>query len=613
MRRKSKKDACLRNRYVLLLDIPIIIAAYIFTVLAVFPVRLMPSCIVGEGVMILLTTIIYVSFMYLGGIYRINWIYAGAGEYVKLVTTCAMSAALSVAAGMLRSSQFFFPKLNIAANALIICLLLLFRGFLRFLFKRRLRASGKGGTKCLIIGGGRVGVMVLRGIYESRSLNYSVAGIIDDDRSLLHQTIYGAEVIGGREDIPSLCKELGIEEIIFAIYKISPADKADILSICSGTGCKVKIIPGIDAILDGTLSASSMREIDIEDLLERDTIVLDNDKIDTLITDKTVLVTGGGGSIGSELCRQIMKYNPSLLVIFDIYENTTYELQNELEKDFEPQRLKVLIGSVRDKKRLNDIFSKYKPHVVFHAAAHKHVPLMEFSPGEAIKNNIFGTYNTAMCALTYGTRKFVLISSDKAVNPTNIMGATKRMCELIVQNMPEGKTEFAAVRFGNVLGSHGSVIPHFKRLIAEGGPVTVTHPDITRFFMTIPEAAGLVLQAASYAKGGEIFILDMGKPVKIYDLARKVITLSGLKPDTDIKIVFTGLRPGEKLYEELLMNEEELRGTEHKKIFIGKPCIIPADELSRKLNILEAAVSGDDDGEIKKTMAEVIETYATQS
>ena len=341
--------------------------------------------------------------------------------------------------------------------------------------------------------------------------------------------------------------------------------------------------------------------------------MLDNDKIDTLITDKTVLVTGGGGSIGSELCRQIMKYDPKLLVIFDIYENTTYELQNELEKDFDPQKIKVLIGSVCDKELLNGIFSKYKPHIVFHAAAHKHVPLMEFSPGEAIKNNIFGTYNTAMCAFSHNVRKFVLISSDKAVNPTNVMGATKRMCEIIVQNMPEGKTEFAAVRFGNVLGSHGSVIPHFKKQIAEGGPVTVTHPDITRFFMTIPEAAQLVLQAASYAKGGEIFILDMGKPVKIYDLAKKLILLSGLKPDENIKIVFTGLRPGEKLYEELLMKEEGLTETEHRKIFIGKPCRIPYEELLQKLETLKNIAYADDDTKIKNIMADVIETYSSQN
>lgn len=612
MTNKHTEHMRLRNRYVLMLDILIVVMAYVLTVLTVFPIRLMPSYVWSGGRIILLTAIIYVSFMYLCGIYRTNWVYAGTGEYIKLLAACAMSAALSIAAGTFEITGFFFPKLNIAANSLTVCMIVLFRGFLRFTYKRRLRTNGKGGKKCIIIGGGRVGVMVLRDIYESKTLNYSVAGIIDDDPSLFRQTIYGASVIGNRNDIVFLCKELHVEEIIFAIYKISPKDKADILNICSNTGCKVKIIPGIDAILNGALSPSSMREIDIGDLLERDPIVLDNGKIDTLITDKTVLVTGGGGSIGSELCRQIMKFGPNLLVIFDIYENTTYELQNELEKDFDPQKIKVLIGSVRDKKRLNDVFSKYKPHIVFHAAAHKHVPLMEFSPGEAIKNNIFGTYNTAMCALSHNVRKFVLISSDKAVNPTNVMGATKRMCEIIVQNMPEGKTEFAAVRFGNVLGSHGSVIPHFKKQIAEGGPVTVTHPDITRFFMTIPEAAQLVLQAASYAKGGEIFILDMGKPVKIYDLAKKLILLSGLRPDKDIKIIFTGLRPGEKLYEELLMEEEGLTETEHRKIFIGKPCRIPYEELLQKLETLKNIAYADDDPKIKSIMADVIETYSSQ-
>ena len=352
-----------------------------------------------------------------------------------------------------------------------------------------------------------------------------------------------------------------------------------------------------------------IREVEIEDLLEREPIKLNNKLIGEDLLGKTVLVTGGGGSIGSELCRQIVKIQPKKLIILDIYENTTYELQNELEEKYPNQKLEVLIASVRDKKRLNAIFSEQKPHIVFHAAAHKHVPLMEFSPCEAIKNNVFGTYNTARCAIENGLEKFVLISTDKAVNPTNIMGATKRMCEMIVQTLErENKTEFVAVRFGNVLGSNGSVIPRFRKQIQQGGPVTVTHPEITRFFMTIPEAAQLVLQAAAYAKGGEIFVLDMGEPVKIYNLAKKMIALSGLREGEDIEIKITGLREGEKLYEELLMAEEGLEKTAHSKIYVGQPLNINKEELEEKLSKLESVIEKGID-EVKEIMSEVVPTY----
>ena len=371
------------------------------------------------------------------------------------------------------------------------------------------------------------------------------------------------------------------------------------------------ILKGVEESLvkEGVEADKILRNVEIEDLLEREPIVLNNRLIGDELTGKVILVTGGGGSIGSELCRQILCFKPAHLIILDIYENTTYEVQNELEEKYPEQKITALIGSVRDKARLDEIMEEYKPWIVFHAAAHKHVPLMEYSPAEAIKNNVFGTYNTARSAAEHGVHRFVMISTDKAVNPTNVMGASKRMCEMVVQTMEKcSDTEFVAVRFGNVLGSHGSVIPRFRKQIEQGGPVTVTHPEITRFFMTIPEAAQLVLQAASYARGGEIFVLNMGKPVKICDLARKMISLSGLRPDEDIKIVFTGLRPGEKLYEELLMDEEGLTKTAHSKIFIGKPIDITEDELKEKLERLESVLHADTET-VKDTMAEVVPTY----
>ena len=454
--------------------------------------------------------------------------------------------------------------------------------------------------------------MLLRDIRDNKHLHYNVVGLIDDDKVKKNQVMCGAKVLGGRSEIERICREKMVEEIVFAIYTLPLSEKKEILEICTKTGCKVKVMPGIEAVLSGNFGFNSMRNIEIEALLEREPVKFDNNLIKEDLCGKTVLVTGGGGSIGSELCRQIIPFRPKLLIILDIYENTTYELQNELMEKYPDQQLEVLIASVRDKKRLDDIFSVYRPEIVFHAAAHKHVPLMEYSPCEAVKNNVFGTLNVAKCADEFGVRRFVMISTDKAVNPTNVMGATKRMCEMIIQTMAaESKTEFVAVRFGNVLGSNGSVIPRFKKQIAAGGPVTVTHPEITRFFMTIPEAARLVIQAAVNAQGGEIFVLDMGEPVKIYDLAQKMIRLAGFQPEDDIKIEFTGLRPGEKLYEELLMNEEGLRKTEHSKIFIGSPIAINHNELQHKLQILSIALNIGDDA-IKEALKEVVPTFVPE-
>ncbi|OJU08357.1 MAG: nucleoside-diphosphate sugar epimerase, partial [Clostridiales bacterium 43-6] len=416
---------------------------------------------------------------------------------------------------------------------------------------------------------------------------------------------------GTSSDIVRICSEHDVEIILFAIPSASDEVKQRILTICSETNCEIKILPSVDQILkDGGEILKKFKKIQIEDLLEREPVELDNKGLLEVIQDKTILVSGGGGSIGSELCRQIVKFSPGKLVILDNYENTTYELQNELLRAYPDLDLDIVIGSVRGKPRLDAVFKVYKPAMVFHAAAHKHVPLMEFSPSEAVKNNVFGTYNIARCADEFGVKKFVMISTDKAVNPTNVMGATKRICEMIVQSMQEvSTTEFVAVRFGNVLGSNGSVIPLFKKQIEEGGPVTLTHKDITRYFMTIPEAAQLVLQSASYAKGGEIFVLDMGKPVRIYDLAEKLIKLSGYTPNVDMEIKTTGLRPGEKLYEELLMDEEGLTKTAHSKIFIGKPIFCDIVSLTKQLEHLREVTETMDKVKIKEAVAEITGTY----
>ena len=599
----------LRNRHLLVLDILLCVIAYVVTFALIFPLSAINGRFMSGIQIILLTAVIYTVISGLFGIYRVDWVYAGASEYLRLITGMLISTAVSLSVSILSGSEALFPKLNLAANAVIMVMLCGLRFAVR-MFSRVSSINGKKkGKRTLIIGAGRLAVMLLRDIADNDRLNYDVVGLIDDDPNRQKARIYNTNVIGTRTDIIQICKEKDVEQIIFAIHTITPENRSNILEICSQTGIKVKMIPGVEAALSGKLQLGKMREIEIEDLLERAPVQLDNSLIEGQLFGKTVMVTGGGGSIGSELCRQILKFRPERLVVLDIYENTTYELQLELMEKYPDQKLDVLIASVRDQARLDAIFEKYRPDLVFHAAAHKHVPLMEYSPCEAIKNNIFGTYNTAKAAMKYGVRKFVLISTDKAVNPTNVMGASKRMCEMIIQTMQNcSKTEFAAVRFGNVLGSHGSVIPRFKKQIAEGGPVTVTHPEITRFFMTIPEAAQLVLQAAAYARGGEIFVLDMGSPVKIYDLAQKMIRLSGLKPNEDIEIKFTGLRPGEKLYEELLMNEEGLKKTAHSKIFVGSPIDITPDILNEKLQKLQSAVPQDEET-IKRIISEVVPTY----
>lgn len=602
-----------RNRYLLLMDVLLSVLAYAIVIILMFPVASFGAYFIDSLPSIALTVCVFASILFIFDMYNVYWMYASIKEYLKLLTACVTAGAVSMLVDIfLLHSALIYPKFCLAAKFAVMFLILALRFSIRVLQKLSNVSADKEGKRVLIIGAGQLCAMLLRDIRDNKRLHYNVVGLIDDDKVKKNQVMCGAKVLGGRSEIERICREKMVEEIVFAIYTLPPSEKKEILEICTKTGCNIKVMPGIEAVLSGNFGFNSMRNIEIEDLLEREPVKFDNNLIKEDLCGKTVLVTGGGGSIGSELCRQIIPFRPKLLIILDIYENTTYELQNELMEKYPDQQLEVLIASVRDKKRLDDIFSVYHPEIVFHAAAHKHVPLMEYSPCEAVKNNVFGTLNVAKCADEFGVRRFVMISTDKAVNPTNVMGATKRMCEMIIQTMAaESKTEFVAVRFGNVLGSNGSVIPRFKKQIAAGGPVTVTHPEITRFFMTIPEAARLVIQAAVNAQGGEIFVLDMGEPVKIYDLAQKMIRLAGFQPEEDIKIEFTGLRPGEKLYEELLMNEEGLRKTEHSKIFIGSPIAINHNELQHKLQILSIALNKSNDA-IKEALKEVVPTFVPE-
>ena len=464
-------------------------------------------------------------------------------------------------------------------------------------------------TKCLVVGAGAAGNSIIKEIEFSSYISRKVCCVIDDNPGCWKKQLRGIPIEGGRECIPSMVKKYEIDEIIVAIPSAKPSQLKGILEICKETGCKIRILPAIYQLINGEVNVSKLREVEIEDLLGRESVQVNLDEIMGYVSNKVVMVTGGGGSIGSELARQIASHQPKQLLIVDIYENNAYDIQQELKEKYPDLNLKVLIASVRNTKRIESIFATYRPQIVYHAAAHKHVPLMEESPNEAIKNNVFGTYKTAIAADLYHVEKFVMISTDKAVNPTNIMGASKRICEMIIQSMNrKSQTDYVAVRFGNVLGSNGSVIPLFKKQIAHGGPVTVTHPDIIRYFMTIPEAVSLVLQAGAYAKGGEIFVLDMGEPVKILDLAKNLIKLSGYKVGEDIEIVFTGLRPGEKMYEELLMSEEGLQDTENKLIHIGKPIVFDEDKFENDLKKLKMAAESEN-MDVRSIVKELVPTY----
>ena len=561
---------------------------------------------------VVVLSLIYLVCFYLFKMYDSLWHLTGTDEFLLGVGGNILASILTIA--YTRGFGATIP-LNVCVVGTLLAIFfvlgyrILYRVYRRILLYVPYKYSADQ-QRVMVVGAGSAGTMIINEILSRRELKYNPIVLIDDDRDKLGRRISGIKIEGNRHDIPYIAKEQEIDLILIAIPSLDNKNKAEIIDICKETNCKLKIIPGMYEIINGDATVSRIKDVDLEDLLGRDPIQLDNRGIAEYIEGKTILVTGGGGSIGSELCRQIAVFNPKKLIIFDIYENNAYDIQNELKDSFPDLELKVLIGSIRDRNRLHEIFTKNNIDVVFHAAAHKHVPLMEDSPKEAIKNNVFGTLNLALEASEAKIDRFVMISTDKAVNPTNIMGATKRLCEMIIQAVnKESETEFVAVRFGNVLGSNGSVIPLFKRQIANGGPVTVTHKKIIRDFMLIPEAAQLVLQAGAFAKGGEIFVLDMGKPVKIYDLACDLIRLSGLEPNRDIKIVFTGLRPGEKLYEELLMSEEGLEDTVHKKIHVGKPTFEDMNSLTIKLEQLRKLLEVDDIKELKRQMQLIVPTY----
>ena len=546
--------------------------------------------------------------------YSTLWQYAALGEMVNIIIAVIVSAMINLTGIFVfigRMPLSYIVLYPICMGVLIGSERILYRYMLLKLRVSKIRSGNpeEMGINTMIIGAGEAARTLIREFKSSPETYNIIQCVIDDDDKKKGKYIQGHLVVGGREKIQEYVKRYQIQEIIVAMPSANKKEIRKILEICKETNCKLKILPGIYQLVKGEVEISKLRAVQIEDLLGREPIKINLDEVMEYLEGKTVLVTGGGGSIGSELCRQIVAYHPKKLIIVDIYENNAYEIQQELKRKYPKMELIVLIASVRNTHRMESIFCEYKPDVVYHAAAHKHVPLMEDSPNEAIKNNVFGTYKTAMAAAKHGTKRFVLISSDKAVNPTNIMGASKRICEMIIQMLDkESETEFVAVRFGNVLGSNGSVIPLFEKQIAEGGPVTVTHPDIIRYFMTIPEAVSLVLQAGAYAKGGEIFVLDMGEPVKILILAENLIRLSGYIPYEDIDIVFTGLRQGEKLYEELLMEEEGMQSTDNKLIYIGKPIKINEEVFKEQLGRLKYAMNNDD-LEIRKIVGEIVETY----
>ena len=557
---------------------------------------------------------INVGFLLYFRCYDSLWKCGGEKEVsnIFLACFCAAVTSLLVMAGLDYNMEVVFYVVNLLMVIVgMTSIRVTYRAMRRVVMQMKINQNASNSSRVLIVGAGVAGNMIMRELFENPELKKLPVAVIDDDRGKLGKYVFGVPVLGTTKDIDKIVKEENIDEIIICIANIEPKRKREIIDICKNTRAKLKTIPGIYEIIDGKVNVTKIRDVQIEDLLGREPVKINLSEMDDIINDKIVMVTGGGGSIGSELCRQIAKYNPRQLIIVDIYENNAYDIQQELIRHYQEKlNLKVLIASVRDEDKMNTIFENYRPEIVFHAAAHKHVPLMEDSPCEAIKNNVFGTLNVAKLSNKYKIEKFVLISTDKAVNPTNIMGATKRCCEMIIQSLNKtSKTEFVAVRFGNVLGSNGSVVPLFKKQIEEGGPVTVTHEEVTRFFMTIPEAVSLVLQASAMAKGGEIFVLDMGEPVKIIDLARNLIKLSGYEPNVDINIKVTGLRPGEKLYEEVLMDEEGLTRTSNDQIRIGKPIKIDEVEFKRELNILKRVAENNQDEKVDIIMKSIVPTY----
>lgn len=600
---------------IVIADILAVIIAYGLALLLRFDMKyskIPEQYIEGYLYYIVLASVLLVCCYVIAKLYRSVWSYAGINEILK---TCVASIVACVLTGVV----FSIAIMRMPISFYLIGWILVFgftasiRMMYRLLRRMRIKAdNSKGNTErqnIMIIGAGAAGLVLLREYRNSYYLTDKVKIFIDDNVQKWNKYLDGVLIEGGRDKILESVEKYRINKIILAMPSADRKDIRDILEICKETDCQIQTVPGVYQLVNGEVNVSKLRNVEIEDLLGRDPIEVNLDEILGYIKGKTVLVTGGGGSIGSEICTQLAEHEVGHLIIFDIYENNAYDIQQKLRWNHPELNLTVLIGSVRNTHRINGVMKKYKPDVVFHAAAHKHVPLMEDSPNEAIKNNVFGTYKTASAAGRNHVKKFVLISTDKAVNPTNIMGASKRMCEMIVQTLNHFyETDFVAVRFGNVLGSNGSVIPLFKKQIAAGGPVTVTHPDIICYFMTIPEAVSLVLQAGAYAKGGEIFVLDMGEPVKIADLAKNLIRLSGYKLGEDIEIEYTGLRPGEKLYEELLMDEEGLQDTENKMIHIGKPIDMDEEKFMHQLIQLRDAANEDSDA-IRAMVKEIVPTY----
>ena len=552
-----------------------------------------------------------IAVFYVFHLYTSLWKYASVNELVN-ITLAVMISGILDAVGM-KAFGHPIPRSYDILYTLILLFMTIgirfFYRFVRFIKGEYFIRNEKANANVMVIGAGDAGAAIVKELRLNKQLKRRVRCMIDDDPAKQGKYIQGYPVVGGKKDIIPAVEQYGIAKIIIAMPSAPKSTIKEIVDLCQHTGCKIRILPGMYQFVNGEVSVSQLRDVEIGDLLGREQIKVNLDEILGYVQNKVVLVTGGGGSIGSEICRQLAGHGVKQLIIVDIYENNIYEIQQELKRKYPNLDLVALIASVRNTHRINEIMEKYRPQVVYHAAAHKHVPLMEDSPNEAIKNNVFGTYKTASAAGKHGVERFVLISTDKAVNPTNIMGASKRMCEMIVQTLDKFyPTEFVAVRFGNVLGSNGSVIPLFKKQIAEGGPVTVTHPDIIRYFMTIPEAVSLVLQAGAYAKGGEIFVLDMGEPVKIADLAKNLIRLSGFKVGEDIEIKYTGLRPGEKLYEELLMDEEGLQATDNNLIHIGKPIDMDEALFMRQLKELKVAAEKDSDV-IRQMVKEIVPTY----
>ena len=614
-------DVCKKYRHSALIfaDIVIVICSYIAAILFL---NIKITSIINLIKELCMAILVYEIYLNILQMYKNMIRYEIGKDYVKYMFIGLVSTVSLIVISQILRLEYLGIRINVLAGIFISGAFVLYRLAGRSVLARRTARIYKNRYKneqtegkpqnLLIIGAGMGAREIIIAIQNSMKDKYNIIGIVDDNTNKLNKSILGVKVIGTRYDIPDIVKEKDVNIIFFAINKITQMSRKKIIEICQTTGVRTRVLPSTQDIIEKQGAMNSLRDVEIEDLLGRDAIKLDNKGITSLIKDKTVRVTGGGGSIGSELCRQIIKNDPKRLLILDIYENNLYDIELELKSKYPKAKIEAIVGSVRDKKRLKDVFEEFRPQLVFHAAAHKHVPLMENNPLEAVKNNVFGTYNVVNCADEYGVERFVLISTDKAVNPTNVMGASKRVCEMIVQAKDKvSKTEYAAVRFGNVLGSNGSVIPLFKKQIATGGPITVTHKEITRFFMTIPEAVGLILQAVTYAKGGEIFVLDMGEPVKIYDLAVSLIKLSGYEPEVDIPIQVTGLRPGEKLYEELLMAEEGLTATKHDKIFVSEPMHLELEELEQKLKVLDKLEYVDNYSreKVKETMKAVVPTY----